>query len=157
MRGPMGHLKAQLPERSGIEGPDMSNTKNTEALLKDAATFASVMGQAVWLMTMSRDHRDLPIRTVEELLSPAILMRQFRLYSKGKQPVAFLIWASVSQEVKTRLEAGDKTMELKDWRSGPHVVVVDCISPLSPAQDFIDRFLASAEEAKAQAQETAAT
>ncbi len=116
----------------------------------DAQTFGSVMGQAVWLMTMSKAHRDLPIHTVETLISPAILLKQFRLFSKGKQPVAFLIWASVSDQVKARLERGDKTLELTDWRSGPNIVVIDCISPLHPAETFIAKFQASVNETQAQ-------
>lgn len=117
----------------------------------DAQTFGSVMGQAVWLMTMSKDHRDLPIRAVEEVIAPAILLKQFRLFSQGKQPMAFLVWASVSDAVRDRIESGDKTMELADWRSGSNIVVLDCISPLHPAQTFIDKFLTDA--AKAQADE----
>ena len=114
----------------------------------DAQTFGSVMGQAVWLMTMSKTHRDLPIHTVEDLISPAILLKQFRLYSQGKQPVAFLVWASVSDEIKARIENGDKKLELPDWRSGSNIVVLDCISPLHPAQTFIDKFLNDAADAQ---------
>ncbi|OBY25205.1 toxin-activating lysine-acyltransferase [Leisingera sp. JC1] len=117
----------------------------------DAPTFASVMGQAVWLMSMSKDHRELPIKTVEDLLSPAILLKQFRLYSQGMQPLAFVIWASVSDEVKARLESGNKKLELADWRSGTNIVVVDCISPLHPAGTFIEKFMASAQDARANA------
>lgn len=117
----------------------------------DAATFASVMGQAVWLMSMSKDHRELPIKTIEDLLSPAILLKQFRLYSHGKQPLAFVIWASVSDEVKARLESGDKKLELTEWRSGTNIVVVDCISPLHPAGAFIEKFMASVQDAQASA------
>lgn len=114
----------------------------------DAQTFGSVMGQAVWLMTMSKAHRDLPIHTVEHLISPAILLKQFRLYSQGKQPVAFLVWASVSDEIKAQIEGGDKKLELPDWRSGPNIVVLECISPLHPPQTFIDKFLNDAADAQ---------
>lgn len=123
-------------------------TKSPDAKTLDAQTFASTLGQAVWLMTMSKDHKDLTIRTVEERVAPALLLRQFKLYSKGKQPVAFLIWASVSDEVKARLEAGDKSLEMTDWRSGPNIVVVDCISPFNPPETFIEKFMADAETAQ---------
>lgn len=106
----------------------------------DAQTFGSVMGQAVWLMTMSAGHRELPIRTVETLISPAILLQQFRLYSKGKQPLAFLIWARVSGEIKQRLADGGALHEPADWRSGDNLIVVDCISPFAPKEKFIERF-----------------
>ena len=106
------------------------------------------MGQAVWLMTMSKNHRDLPIRVVESLVSPAILLRQFKLYSKGKQPVAFLIWASVTDEVKAVLDAGGQIEKLEDWRGGSNLVVVDCISPLAPSETFEKQFLESVKAAQ---------
>lgn len=114
----------------------------------DAQTFGSVMGQAVWLMTMSKVHRNLPIHTVESLISPAIFLRQFKLYSKGKQPVAFLIWASVSEEVKARLDTGGELDGLGDWRSGSNVIIVDCISPLAPRETFERKFIDSAKSAQ---------
>ena len=114
----------------------------------DAQTFAATMGQAAWLMTLSKSHRDLPMSTLETLVSPAILLRQFKLYSKGKQPVAFLVWASVSDAVKARLESGDKTLALADWRSGPNIVIVECISPFNPPETFEQKFLAAAQAAQ---------
>lgn len=105
------------------------------------------MGQAVWLMTMTKEHRDLPIRTVEELVSPAVLLKQFRMFSKGKQPVAFLIWASVSDEIKARLDGGGRLEDLKEWRSGPNLVVLDCISPFAPRETIISDFMTSVSDA----------
>lgn len=116
----------------------------------DARTFASVLGQATWLMTMSQSHRNLPIRYVEERLSPAILLKQFRLFSKDKQPVAFLTWASVSESIKQRIESGGESLALEEWRSGENIIVVDCISPLVPSEEFIRSFLTSVEALKYQ-------
>lgn len=61
-----------------------------EKKFPDTATFASSMGQAVWLMTVSKAHRDLKISDIEDLVTPAILLQQFKIYMKDKQPVAFL-------------------------------------------------------------------
>ncbi|MEO9516493.1 MAG: toxin-activating lysine-acyltransferase [Paracoccaceae bacterium] len=124
----------------------MTKQKTFETV--DAQTFGSVMGQAVWLMTLSKTHRELPIKAIEGLISPAILLRQFKLYSKGKQPVAFLIWASVTDEVKAVLDAGGQIEKLEDWRSGPNIVVVDCISPLAPRETFEEKFLTSLKAAQ---------
>lgn len=118
----------------------MSSDKPNSKTL-DAQTYASTMGQAVWLMTMSKAHKDLPIRIVEERIAPALLLRQFKLYSKGNQPVAFLIWASVSDEVKERVDNGEKKLDVKEWRSGNNIVVLDCVSPFNPAAVFEQKFL----------------
>ncbi|MEO0371282.1 MAG: toxin-activating lysine-acyltransferase [Pseudomonadota bacterium] len=116
---------------------------DTSAKTVDAQTFGSTMGNAVWLMTMDKAYRDLPIREVEALVATPILLRQFKLYSKGKQPVAFLTWASVSDEVKVKLDAGE-TLALEDWRSGENLVVVDVVSPFAEAESLKSKFLAQA-------------
>ncbi len=112
----------------------------------DQQTFGSTLGQAVWLMTMSPDHRELPIKTLEDRVAPALLFRQFKLYSKDNQPVAFLTWAGVSPEVKARIDAGDKGLAPEDWRSGSEIVVMECVSPFAPVETVKQQFLASAEE-----------
>lgn len=112
----------------------------------DPQTFGSAMGNAVWLMTMDKRYRDRPIREVEAIVATPILLRQFKLYSKDKQPVAFLAWASVSDEVAKKIEAGE-TLALEDWRSGPRIVVVDCVSPFNPPEMFIKKFNESVADA----------
>ncbi len=109
----------------------------------DAQTFGSTIGNAVWLMTMDKGFRDLPIREVEARVATPVLLRQFKLYSKGKQPVAFLSWASVSDAVKAKLDAGE-LLTLEDWRSGENIVVVDVVSPFNPAETFKEKFLEGA-------------
>lgn len=91
-------------------------------------------------MTMTKQHRDLPIKEIEARLALPILLRQFRLYAKANQPVAFLTWASVSDDVKGRLDKGNLVMGEKDWRSGKNMVVVDVVSPFNPKEVFETRF-----------------
>ncbi len=109
----------------------------------EAQTFASALGQAVWLMTMDKAYRDLPIHEIEARVATPIFLQQFKVYQKGKQPVAFLTWAMVSDEVKERVETGEKRLELKDWRSGTNQVVVECVSPFGATNDIEDKFWAS--------------
>ncbi|WP_297779342.1 toxin-activating lysine-acyltransferase [uncultured Roseovarius sp.] len=115
----------------------------------DASTFGSALGQAVWLMTMDKRYRDRPIREIERIVATPILMRQFKLYSKGKQPVAFLIWASVSDAVNAKVEAGEP-LALEDWRSGENLVVVDVVSPFAAAETVRVKFLEGVKTAGAQ-------
>ncbi|WP_336098883.1 toxin-activating lysine-acyltransferase [Roseovarius sp. CH_XMU1461] len=110
----------------------------------DAQTFGSTIGNAVWLMTMDKAYRDRQIREVEAIVATPILLRQFKLYSKDNQPVAFLTWAGLSDDAKARLEAGE-TLGLEDWRSGENLTVVDVVSPFNPADVFRQRFWKSAQ------------
>lgn len=103
-------------------------------------TFGAAMGQAVWLMTMDKAFRDRPIRDIEEIVSAPLLLGQVKIYSKGDQPVAFLSFASVTPEIKARIDAGGRPEQVQDWRCGPEVVVVDVVSPFNEAKVFVKQF-----------------
>lgn len=107
--------------------------------------FISVFGQVSWLATLSKDHRNQPIGFLEAYLSVPLMFKQVRVYKRDKQPLAAVIWAYVSKDIKKNLEGGDYRMGFKDWRSGPHIVVVDCISPFTDKSRFIDEFLSEAQ------------
>ena len=107
----------------------------------EAQTFASALGQAVWLMTMDPKYRDLPIREIEARVATPIFVQQFKIYMKDKQPVAFLTWSMASDAVKSRIELGDMVLDLKDWRSGTARVVVDCVAPFGSSKVFVRKFL----------------
>ena len=119
-----------------------TKTKHASAQMP-SKTFAEAMGQAVWLMTMSKAHRDLPIRELERRVALPILLKQFRTFVKDNQPVAFLTWGAVSDAVRRRLASGDKEMAETDWRSGPNLMVVDVISPFNSPEVFRQKFESS--------------
>ena len=103
-------------------------------------TFGSALGQAVWLMSMSPAHKQLPIQSIEARTLPAILLKQFKLYFKGKQPVAFVAWAMVTDQVKAKLAEGAE-ITVPEWRGGPNLVVVDCVSPVAEDNQVKTEFL----------------
>lgn len=103
--------------------------------------FTRTVGQVTWLMTMSKAHRGKPISYIETYVSAPLMFKQVRVFLKGKQPIGALSWAYASDEVQAKLSAGDYQMTLQDWRSGPQVIVVDCISPFADPQIFIDEFM----------------
>ena len=105
-------------------------------------TFGSALGQAVWLMSMSPKHKTLPIQSIDARTLPAILLKQFKLYFKGKQPVAFIAWAMVTDEVKAKLAEGAE-IGLQDWRGGPNLVVIDCVSPFAEDEKVKAEFMES--------------
>ena len=106
----------------------------------DASTFASALGQAVWLMSISKEHRDLPLSAIETRVTPAVLLQQFKLYMKGKQPVAFIAWAAVSDTIKESLLSGSYVLQPADWRSGSNIVIVECISPFTLQSEIEKQF-----------------
>jgi cytolysin-activating lysine-acyltransferase len=109
--------------------------------IADKETFASALGQAVWLMSLSKAHRGQPISRIEDVVTPAIFLQQFKIYFKDKKPIAFISWAAVSDEIKARFDAGDTQLAVDEWRSGKNIVVVECVSPFAAEDQIIKQFL----------------
>lgn len=125
-----------------------AKSDSSNSVVPTSDEFSKTMGHIVWLMTLSKEHKDKPISLVESLVSAPLMFKQVRVFTKGKQPLAAVIWAYASAEIKARVSGGNYTMKLQDWRSGSEVVVVDCISPFLEKQMFIDQFLTSVKDAK---------
>ena len=92
-------------------------------------TVAQVLGEITWLMTQSPRHKAIPLGDLEWLLMPAILLRQFRIFYKGEQPVGVVLWALVDDLVADRIDAGDKRLTAVEWKSGTNMRVVDIVAP----------------------------
>ena len=104
--------------------------------------FGVFLGLASWLLSMSRDHKHLPFSHLDERILPAILLKQFKLIRKDEMPVAFVSWATVSEEIKADLEHNpERVLKLEEWRSGSKLVVVECVSPFAPAAKVKDQFI----------------
>lgn len=107
--------------------------------------FTKTLGQVTWLLTMSKEHQSNPISSIEADIIAPLMMRQVRVYTKGKQPLAVVVWAYASDEIVARLDSGETKMELGDWRSGGNIKIVHCISPLLDPELFAKKFLAEIE------------
>jgi len=51
-----------------------------------------------------------------------------------------LRWATVSDEVKEKFKSGGNALELRDWRSGENLIVVECVSPFTAEKDITAQF-----------------
>jgi cytolysin-activating lysine-acyltransferase len=92
-------------------------------------TVAQVLGEIVWLMTQSPRHKAIPLGDLEWLVMPAILLRQFRIFYKGEQPVGVVLWALVDELAATRIDAGDKRLTAVEWKSGAIMRIIDLVAP----------------------------
>ncbi|MEO9649845.1 MAG: toxin-activating lysine-acyltransferase [Roseobacter sp.] len=123
-------------------------SKPFQPSLPTSEEFSRSLGHVTWLMTQSPHHKKRQIELIEAHVIAPLMFKQVRVYLNGKQPLAAVIWASVSDVVKEKLEAGGYIMQLQDWRSGPEVVVVDCVSPLGDPKVFTEKFIAQVEAAQ---------
>lgn len=124
----------------GLPGADTSDTANKAKVL-NPDEFAKALGLASWLMSMSKEHKHLPMAVLEKRILPAILLKQFRLIKKDGVPVAFLTWAEVSDTLKAKAESANAVLELLEWQSGNNFVIMDCVSPFGSADKLKSDFL----------------
>jgi cytolysin-activating lysine-acyltransferase len=92
-------------------------------------TVSQVLGEIAWLMTQSPRHKTITLGDLEWLVMPAILLRQFRLFYKGAQPVGVALWALADDNVAKRIDAGDNRLTAVEWKSGTHLRIVDIVAP----------------------------
>ncbi len=92
-------------------------------------TVAQVLGEITWLMTQSPRHKAIPLGDLEWLLMPAILLRQFRIFYKGEQPVGVVLWALADDLVAKRIDTGDRRLAAVEWKSGTAMRIVELVAP----------------------------
>jgi cytolysin-activating lysine-acyltransferase len=92
-------------------------------------TVSQVLGEIAWLMTQSPRHKAVPLGDLEWLVMPAILLRQFRIFYSGEQPVGVALWALADDLVAKRIDAGDKRLAAVEWKSGSNMRIIDIVAP----------------------------
>lgn len=101
----------------------------------------AVLGHIAWLMSQSKDHRDLFVSDLEWRVMPAVAHGQFRIWRQGNRPVAYASWAFVGPKQEARLKAGTIRLAPTEWRSGDIKVIVDVIAPLGTRESMVDEIV----------------
>jgi cytolysin-activating lysine-acyltransferase len=60
---------------------------------------------------------------------PALLLRQFRIFYSGEQPVGVALWALADDLVAKRIDAGEKRLTAVEWKSGSNMRIVELVAP----------------------------
>ncbi len=128
-------LKMAFAELSGphaISSTNGSHTAvgNTQSQAEPPPkTVAQVLGEITWLMTQSPRHKAIALGDLEWLVMPAILLRQFRIFYKGEQPVGVALWALADDLVAKRIDANDTRLTAVEWKSGTNKRIIDIVAP----------------------------
>jgi cytolysin-activating lysine-acyltransferase len=128
---------ALIEALAGFSGAHDASFTNSSTFTADARgqagpppkTVSQVLGEITWLMTQSPRHKAIPLGDLEWLLMPAILLRQFRIFYSGEQPVGVALWALADELVAKRIDAGDKLLAAVEWKSGINMRIIDIIAP----------------------------
>jgi cytolysin-activating lysine-acyltransferase len=136
--GPGAGKRAEAPLlgeaalKQALAGFAAATSKNGGAAAPGEAapkTVAQVLGEIAWLMTQSPRHKAMALGDLEWLVMPAILLRQFRIFYSGEQPVGVALWALADELVAKRIDAGDRRLTAVEWKSGAAMRIVDIVAP----------------------------
>ena len=121
---------AQIKAAPSASGAPHANGNAAAGQVEPAPkTVSQVLGEITWLMTQSPRHKAIALGDLEWLVMPAILLRQFRIFYKGEQPVGVALWALVDDLVAKRIDAGDKRLAAVEWKSGINMRIIDVVAP----------------------------
>jgi cytolysin-activating lysine-acyltransferase len=121
---------AQIKAAPSASGAPHANGNAAAGQVEPAPkTVSQVLGEITWLMTQSPRHKAIALGDLEWLVMPAILLRQFRIFYKGEQPVGVAVWALADDLVAKRIDAGDRRLTAVEWKSGPHMRLVELVAP----------------------------
>lgn len=82
-------------------------------------TISTILGEVVWMMAQSRNHRRIPIDHLEWLVMPALVLGQYRIYyDEDGRPVGFASWAFLTEEAETYLVQAKSQIRSEHWRPG---------------------------------------
>jgi len=98
--------------------------------------FLTTLGQITWLLSVDSNFQSQSISFLRSNVLAPIKLKQVRIFTKGKAPVAALSWAYASPAVAKKIHERENSIDLPDWRSGDTIVLVDRISPFGPIEPF---------------------
>ncbi|MCV6608703.1 MAG: toxin-activating lysine-acyltransferase [Campylobacterales bacterium] len=105
---------------------------------KNLQTMSGVIGEIVWLLLNSPIHKhNFFIGDLEWMVMPPVANGQFRIFKNQSQPVGVILWASVSEEVSLKLEAGRSKLGVNEWNSGENIWLMDVIAPFGKSEEMI--------------------
>lgn len=98
---------------------------------------AHLFGEIVWLLAQSSLHKSWSIEGVLKWVSPAMSLRQYRLYHRDGKPVGYVSWAKLSPEVESRFALHPRTLQPREWNSGDRWWLIDFVAPFGDAKTMI--------------------
>jgi cytolysin-activating lysine-acyltransferase len=103
-----------------------------------ARTVSAVLGEVVWLLTQSAQHKQaFFIGDLEWMVMPPILLQQFRMFHAKDKPIGVILWAYVNDEVEQRLLSGSARMRPQDWKSGDKLWIVEVLAPFGGTDEML--------------------
>ena len=120
---------------AGVGDEGQAPKKDVAAATKD--TLAAI-GAGVLLMGSTPTHKHFFLTDLEWALNPAIVLGQYKLWTKGPAPIALATWAFLGPEAEARIvEQGVRKLAPTDWKSGETLWLMDLIAPMQNQETLL--------------------
>lgn len=117
--------------------PNLNNTNN-KIKLPAFISLESALGAVSMLAMKSANHKYLFVSDYEWLVMPPVALKQFVLFRTEKnEPIAFISWASINEDVEKRLLSGSIKLKPQEWNSGDKLYIMDMISPFGIGKEIL--------------------
>jgi cytolysin-activating lysine-acyltransferase len=124
--------------RLDTEGDSAAPAARADGAGTANATRMTAIGHAVWLMSRSPMHKHLFLTDIEWLVTPPILLSQFRLWNAGGNPLGFASWAYLGEEAEERIVTkGIRRLMPTDWKSGESLWLIDFLAPFGKPEEML--------------------
>ena len=120
---------AAVSSGGGPSASGSTNAREAQRLAVSAIRQSVAFAQIVSMLMRSPRYRHYTLGDLEWLVMPAILLKQFRIFYNGEQPVGVALWALADDLVAKRIEGGDTRLTAVEWKSGTHLRIVDIVAP----------------------------
>ena len=94
------------------------SAEKTAAAAAGQPTVSHMLGEIVWLLTQSPTHKHFALADLEWMVMPPLLLEQYRVFRGETTPVGLALWAWLSPEAETKLNAGAGRLRPDEWRAG---------------------------------------
>ncbi len=125
---------------------DQNKSPSKELSSQEAPPYIAIesaIGAALILASKSAEHKHIFLSELETTLFPSIVSRQFIIMrNKNHEPIAFVNWALVNEDVEKRILSGVVKLRPNEWSCGNKIYVIDIVSPFV-AGDVIIKQLSS--------------
>ncbi|MDJ0581028.1 toxin-activating lysine-acyltransferase [Crocosphaera sp.] len=111
--------------------------KETEIQSFVAQEQLQMIGSITYLMMSSSLHRKYEIIDISERFIPSLIHNQFRYCEIEGQPLGFVNWAWLSDEVEEKFQTGNYVLKLDEWQSGNNLWFPEFIAPFGHARLII--------------------
>lgn len=96
-----------------------------------------LIGSITHLMISSPLHRKYKIASIPERFIPSLIHNQFRYYEIDGNPIGFVNWAWLTDEVEEKFMTTQYVLNLDEWQGGNNLWFPEFIAPFGHARLII--------------------